>query len=285
MEGVMILPRFWLRLPYVVGSDGSTSTGDCHAALGDPSYTGLGFHGASEAVRANPPLNLAMTVTKRTASPIYDLRNGSVMDIEIPFYQHPGLMHLTPDSWWAPVPADRDAPLPASIDANAFRNFTFSVYNGAYGNVSDVFSVPNAMMNTMVLLISTSNSLFAYEHAKDLLAYTLRSGSNLPATAAFKLHPWVCLLYPRSTADIAGPHGSCSWSSVALSYSVVTSSSCLPPCGTGTATRLSSPKWILPLDSWVVAAAIITRRTLFRGYSMSARERWWIAWRPLHFGS
>ncbi len=78
-------------------------------------------------------------------------------------------MDLTPDSWWAPVPADRDAPLPASIDADAFRNFTFSIYDGVYGNVSDVFSVPNAMINTMVRLISTSNSLFAYEHAKGML--------------------------------------------------------------------------------------------------------------------
>ncbi|KAK0476093.1 hypothetical protein IW261DRAFT_437474 [Armillaria novae-zelandiae] len=165
------------------GVDGNITTGDCHAALDDPSYTGLGFHGASEAVRRNPSLNLTMTVTKRTASPVYDLKNGSVMDIEIPFYQHPGLMDLTPESWWAPVPADRDAPIPASIDADAFRNFTFSIYDGVYGNVSDMFSVPNAMINTMVRLMSTSNSLFAYEHAKDLLAYTLRSGSNLPASA------------------------------------------------------------------------------------------------------
>ncbi|KAK0216083.1 hypothetical protein IW262DRAFT_193499 [Armillaria fumosa] len=165
------------------GVDGNITTGDCHAALDDPSYTGLGFHGASEAVRDTPPLNLAMTVTKTTASPVYDLKNGSVMDIEIPYYQHPGLMDLTPESWWAPVPADRDAPIPASIDVDAFRNFTFSIYDGAYGNASDIFSVPNAMINTMVRLISTSNSLFAYEHAKDLLAYTLRSGSDLPASA------------------------------------------------------------------------------------------------------
>ncbi|KAG7447341.1 uncharacterized protein BT62DRAFT_76517 [Guyanagaster necrorhizus] len=77
-ESTMILAQ----IAVCGGVDGNITSGDCHAALDDPSYTGLGFHGASEAVMANPPLNLFMTMTISTASPVYDLKNSSVMDME-----------------------------------------------------------------------------------------------------------------------------------------------------------------------------------------------------------
>ena len=99
-------------------------------------------------------------------------------------------------------PSNPNAPIPVSISAADFRNFMFAPYNGQYGNISDIHSASNMLINNVVHAISQSNSDLVYTYLQGVSLWYFLLSDNLFSLCAQIFSPTPFVLDP----NILPPH-------------------------------------------------------------------------------